>query len=159
MSPRVFLCRSATPPPPPIQGGHVRQTAQSDNSLYLQPCTKSKNATCITFQSNHHTTASFPLKKQLSQSIRLWDIISSFDPRRDSSHKLHQLLAVSFVLEELIQLATNSLSNFPSSVHKNNTILPPVIGDLLQFYDLPEISPSRAKLSSLSLTNQILSLA
>jgi hypothetical protein len=102
------------------------------------------------------TNKSFPFQRQLLQSLRLWYTINNFDPCSDSPQKLHELVALSFVLEEHILLEAQQILLYPSKAGHNFNH-PRFVSAILDFYSQPKVPHHKTKTSKLLLTNQLFS--
>jgi hypothetical protein len=69
------------------------------------------------FDIKDNSTYTTPFKKQLQQSNRLWNAISTFDVTKRSNMHFHQLIALTNILEERIQLETLKLSTSIDQIH------------------------------------------
>jgi hypothetical protein len=83
----------------------------------------------------------------------LWSAINRFNPKSDNPYILHKLISLAFVLEERLQLAYHQSSLLP--YQNDSSCVPPVIGELIQFYSQPEINSQSISFTDQSLTFQL----
>jgi hypothetical protein len=100
----------------------------------------------------------FPFLKQLQQSHHLWNAINTLDHDNTLALDLHQLIALTFILEECIKLEVQriKLSQEQSSCALDDTT-DNVIATTLNFYSQPKVNPAYTKKSFPSFTTQIFS--
>ncbi len=83
----------------------------------------------------------------------MWSAINRFNPKSDNTYILHEFVSLAFVLEERIQLAYHQSSLLPYP--NDSSHVPPVIGQLIQFYSQPEINSQLISFTDQSLTLQL----
>jgi hypothetical protein len=89
--------------------------------------------------------------KQHIQSSRLWLLSSA-----SLDFPIHEAIALSFLLEEHISQSFQLYYHFLLQGNPQDIILPPVIADLIDFYNKPELSSKQITFSHDPLTKQLL---
>jgi len=98
------LLEASNGSPPVVPSGFGTRSHSLHNTVNL-PTAQEKNYV------KNITVHSTPFLKQIHQSYRLWNAISTFDHSENSSIQFHNLVALTHILEECIQLETQCISN------------------------------------------------
>ena len=142
----IYLTPVQGPAPPPS----VRRCDRPSHCP-LVSLRSTSNCQSPTPQSN--ILISHPLQSQLLRSHRLWTAINQFNPASHHSSILHELIALTFILEDRLFLAYQQ-SITSQSTHTRNS-LSPVIAPISNFYSQQELHPKSVKFSNVSLTSQL----
>ncbi len=124
------------------------------------------HATHYALNTTPHTRDSIPsaistallFTKQIQQSNHLWSAINKFDFVNTPIDNLHQLITLTFVLKEHINLEVqNTIALKFNTVNNKKEKYVNIIDDTIQFDSQPELSKSTIKKAFPSFTSQLFS--